>query len=123
MTDFGEDEVNREVDDQGMAILADEMKDQMRRESSIVPTEDELEAKTQAAIAVMSPEAVNERMVALYKDMIKVRAQHQVLMNFIQIKKDIKNLIESEFAESEETPDYHNHPETNPEVVDAFHDF
>ena len=123
MTDFGEDEVNREVDDQGMAILADEMKDQMRRESSIVPTEDELEAKTQAAIAVMSPEAVNERMVALYKDMIKERAQHQVLMNFIQIKKDIKNLIESEFAEDEDTPDYHNHPETNPEVVDAFHDF
>jgi hypothetical protein len=88
-----------------------------------VPTEDELEAKTQAAIAVMSPEAVNERMLALYKDMIKERAQHQVLMNFIQIKKDIKNLIESEFAEGEDAPDYHNHPETNPEVVDAFHDF
>ena len=62
-------------------------------------------------------------MKKLYEDMIKARAQRQVLMNFIQVKKDIKNLIESEFSESSDTPDYHDHPELNPEVVDAFHDF
>lgn len=123
MTDFGEDEVNREVDDQGMTILADEIKDRLRHESSVIPTEDELAVRTQESMAAMSPQTINERMKKLYEDMIKARAQRQVLMNFIQVKKDIKNLIESEFSESSDTPDYHDHPELNPEVVDAFHDF
>ena len=66
---------------------------------------------------------MDEKTQMQYEEKIKERAHQQVMMNFIQIKKDIQNLIDSEYAEEDDSNNYHEHPENNPEVVDAFHDF
>ena len=123
MTDFGEDEVRREIDQQGMDIIRQEIGKDIRNRSAIIPTDDELSDLVQEKIQAMTPEQINERMTKIYEEKIKERAHQQVMMNFIQIKKDIQNLIDSEYAEEDDSNNYHEHPENNPEVVDAFHDF
>ena len=123
LTDFGEDEVAREVDDQGMALIAGEVREDILNESTVIPTDSELEERTQMVIADMSPEVINQRMAQLYEDLIKANMQRQILQNFIQVKKDIKNIIDSEYAEIGQDPDPRDNPETNPEVVDPFDDF
>jgi hypothetical protein len=71
----------------------------------------------------MPPAVINQRMAQLYEDLIKANMQRQIMQNFIQVKKDIKNIIDSEYAESGQEPDPRDNPETNPEVVDPFDDF
>ena len=71
----------------------------------------------------MPPAVINQRMAQLYEDLIKANMQRQIMQNFIQVKKDIKNIIDSEYAEIGQDPDPRDNPETNPEVVDPFDDF
>ena len=123
LTDFGEEEVAREVDDQGMALIAGEVRENILNESSIIPTDSELEVQTQEVMDNMTPEIINQRMTQLYEDLIKANMQRQIMMNFIQVKKDIKNIIDSEYAESGQEPDPRDNPETNPEIVDPFDNF
>ena len=123
LTDFGEEEVAREVDDQGIALIAGEVREKILNESTIIPTESELEEQTQEIIDNMPPAVINQRMAQLYEDLIKANMQRQIMQNFIQVKKDIKNIIDSEYAESGQEPDPRDNPETNPEVVDPFDDF
>ena len=123
LTDFGEDEVTREVDDQGIALIAGEVREKILNESTIIPTESELEEQTQEIIDNMPPEVINHRIAELYDDLIKANMQRMIMENFIQVKKDIKNIIDSEYAESGQEPDPRDNPETNPEVVDPFDDF
>ena len=123
LTDFGEEEVAREVDDQGIALIAGEVREKILNESTIIPTESELVEQTQEIIDNMPPAVINQRMAQLYEDLIKANMQRQIMQNFIQVKKDIKNIIDSEYAESGQEPDPRDNPETNPEVVDPFDDF
>lgn len=123
MTDFGDDELSQEVEEQGMEMITKQLREKVLKESAILPTESELQTRTQEMIEAMSPESINQKMAKLYEDLIKANAHRQVMMNFIQVKKDIRNLIESEYAENGQDPDPRDNPETNPEIVDAFHDF
>lgn len=123
MTDFGDDKLSQEVEEQGMEMITKQLREKILKESAILPTESELQTRTQEMIEAMSPESINQKMAKLYEDLIKANAHRQVMMNFIQVKKDIRNLIESEYAENGQDPDPRDNPETNPEIVDAFHDF
>lgn len=123
MTDFGDDDLVREVEEQGMEMITRQIREKILNESAVLPTESELDTQTQELIKAMTPESINQKMTQLYEDLIKANAQRQVMMNFIQVKEDIHNLIESEYAEIGQDPDPRDNPETNPEIVDAFHDF
>jgi hypothetical protein len=47
----------------------------------------------------------------------------EMTKNFVQVKKDIKLLIESEYKNETQQTNDPVPPEENPEIVDPFHEF
>lgn len=123
MTDFGQEEAEAMVRDEGMDIIGKEIGESILREASILPRPDELPGLVKSHIDSMSQEEIDRSLEELTRDLLVANSQRQVIRNFIQIKKDIKYIIDCEFANCGQDTVTVTPPPYSPEVVDPFHDF
>lgn len=123
MTDFGEEEIAEHVRQDGKTMLVMQFIEEIMRDSVVLPREDEVQVMAEQKFSSLSDDELSDRLAGLSEEMIRENMEIEMTKNFVQVKKDIKLLIESEYKNETQQTNDPVPPEENPEIVDPFHEF
>ena len=104
-------------------MLVMQFREEIMRDSVVLPREDEVQVMAEQKFSSLSDDELSDRLAGLSEEMIRENMEIEMTKNFVQVKKDIKLLIESEYKNETQQTNDPVPPEENPEIVDPFHEF
>ena len=122
MTDFGEEEIRKDVMSDTEKVLLEWIAENLRKNSNIVLSESELDTAAREELRTMSEERKNGVLESVIEKRIKAKVDRMIDENFRRIQQDIRDLIDREYRPSGQNDEKENEPEIDPRLVDPFAD-